>query len=42
LTTTAAPTAPDRRFGKKAFLDLLVKIMAGWHNSPQVIKEIFE
>lgn len=34
--------ALEEYFGKKVFLDLHVKIVAGWRNSAQVIHEIFD
>jgi GTP-binding protein Era len=39
---TEGRAALEEYFGKKVFLDLHVKIVPGWRNSPQVIKEIFE
>lgn len=33
--------ALEEYFAKKVFLDLHVKIVAGWRNSPQVIRDIF-
>jgi len=38
---TEARGALEEYFSKKVFLDLFVKIVAGWRNSPQVIREIF-
>jgi GTPase len=37
-----ARVALEEYFSKKVFLDLHVKIVAGWRNSPQVIKDIFD
>jgi GTP-binding protein Era len=38
---TDGRVALEEYFGKKVFLDLHVKVVAGWRNSPQVIREIF-
>jgi len=37
-----ARLALEDYFAKKVFLDLHVKIVAGWRNSPQIIREILE
>jgi GTP-binding protein Era len=37
---TEARAALEDYFSKKVFLDLFVKIVAGWRNSPQIIREI--
>jgi len=39
---TQGREALEEYFGKKVFLDLHVKIVAGWRNSAQVIHEIFD
>jgi GTP-binding protein Era len=39
---TAGRQALEEYFGRKVFLDLHVKIVAGWRNSPQIIREIFD
>jgi GTP-binding protein Era len=39
---TEARKALEEYFSKKVFLDLFVKIAAGWRNSPEIIREIFD
>ena len=39
---TEARAALEEYYAKKVFLDLFVKIVPGWRNSPQVIREIFD
>lgn len=34
--------ALEEYFAKKVYLDLFVKVVPGWRNSPQVIREIFD
>ena len=42
LIGTDGRAALEEYFGKKVFLDLYVKVVPGWRNSPQVIREIFD
>lgn len=39
---TAGREALEEYFAKKVFLDLFVKVVPGWRNSPQIIREIFD
>jgi len=39
---TQARASLEEYFAKKVFLDLFVKIVPGWRNSPQIIREILE
>lgn len=41
LIGTDGRQALEEYFGKKVFLDLFVKVVPGWRNSPQVIRDIF-
>ena len=38
---TAGRAALEEYFAKKVFLDLFVKVVPGWRNSPEVVREIF-
>ncbi|HOW45158.1 MAG TPA: GTPase Era [Candidatus Aminicenantes bacterium] len=38
---TAGRASLEEYFGKKVFLDLFVKVVPGWRNSPEVVREIF-
>ncbi|HER19477.1 MAG TPA: GTPase Era [Chromatiales bacterium] len=42
LIGTDGRAALEEYFGKKVFLDLFVKVVPGWRNSPQVIRDIFD
>lgn len=42
LIGTDGREALEEYFGKKVFLDLFVKVVPGWRNSPQVIRDIFD
>ncbi len=42
LIGTDGREALQEYFGKKVFLDLFVKVVPGWRNSPQVIRDIFD
>jgi GTP-binding protein Era len=42
LIGTDGRAALEEYFAKKVFLDLYVKVVPGWRNSPQVIREIFD
>ncbi len=39
---TDGRAALEEYFGKRVFLDLFVKVVPGWRNSPQIIHEIFD
>lgn len=39
---TAGRESLEEYFAKKVFLDLFVKVVPGWRNSPQIIREIFD
>jgi GTP-binding protein Era len=42
LIGTDGREALEEYFAKKVFLDLFVKVVPGWRNSPQVIRDIFD